>query len=137
MQRTAYYSPSYIETCNNDTVCLVLLSAVCCLLPAVNCQVSAGSHCIACIMLYVFTLPCLAGMYCLLYCLLSCPVPCRSAMKGVNGQQILMDTDREIVCVKLSSQPTYVDDAMDVTSWAGYEAIVRELTDDSGYSMRG
>ena len=128
MQRTAYYSPSYIEACSNDTVCLVLLSPVSCLLSPVCCLLPA-----VCTMLYVFTLPCLAGMY----CLLSCPVLCRSAMKGVNGQQILMDTDREIVCVKLSSQPTYVDDAMDVTFWAGYEAIVRELTDDSGYSMRG
>ena len=38
-------------------------------------------------------------------------------MKGVNGQQIIMDASRGIVVVKLSSQPTYVDDAMDVTFW--------------------
>ena len=59
------------------------------------------------------------------------------AMKGVNGQAVMVDAAREIVCVKLSSQPTYVDDAMDDAFMAAYEAIVRELTGEEGYSLRG
>ena len=57
-------------------------------------------------------------------------------MKGVNGQQILIDAGRDLVVVKLSSQPTYTDDTMDASFWAAYEAIVREITGEAEYSMK-
>ena len=51
-----------------------------------------------------------------------------TGMIGVNGQQVVIDSSRQIVAVKLSSYPSYTDDWDDDVWWKGYEAMVGELT---------
>ena len=64
------------------------------------------------------------------------PELCVTGMIGVNGQQVVIDSSRQIVAVKLSSYPSYTDDWADDVWWKGYEAMVAELTGERDFKMR-
>ena len=57
-------------------------------------------------------------------------------MIGVNGQQVVIDSSRQIVAVKLSSYPSYTDAWADDVWWKGYEAMVASLTGERDFRMR-